>query len=782
MKVDRYEIFLDFDFSNGSYKGYEKITLENDEDTTTLDAVRLKILKVKVNGREVDFTQTEDKIIVKTGNFSGGLEIEFEGKVAERRLIGIYKASYKDGYIITTQFEATHARDFIPCFDHPALKARFKLFVKVDKGLKVISNMPIVSVKDEGDKVIYEFDETPKMSTYLLYLGIGNFEEISDQTKKPTIIVATVPGKIQKGKFAMDIARKVIDFYEKYFEIPYQLPKVHLIAVPEFAYGAMENWGAITFRESALLADDSSSVYQRFRVAEVVAHELAHQWFGNLVTLKWWDDLWLNESFATFMAYKSLKDIFPQWDSEGAFIFAETLSALEKDSLSTTHPIEARVRDVFEIEQLFDDISYGKGASVLRMVEGFVGFDVFRRGVVNYLNRFSFSNAQGSDFWNSISEVSGSNISDIMEDWITKPGYPMVKVRVSGRSITLEQERFSLLGNVENLTYKIPITLEVNGKFLTHLMSKEREIIEFESEIKSLKVNVNKTGFYRVFYDTDLVFNAKLSELDKWGIINDYWAFLLAGKISYTEYERIISRFFNDKSFLIVNELSNQLFTLYAINPDKYQGISKEFHRIQLREWRNDKSEVGRLTYSNILHRLAVMDEDFSLGLSEMFKFYDSLDSDVKQGVATAYAVIYEEGSLDDLLQRFRKESFDEERLRYLTAMLFFRKPYLVGNTLSLILSGDVKKQDIPYTLATAAYNPYAKAVVFNWIKTHINFIREAYKGTGILGRRLAEIIPLIGIGMEREIEEFFAKLDMPEGVIGIKSGLELLKAYSKLK
>ncbi|MEM4041945.1 MAG: M1 family metallopeptidase [Saccharolobus sp.] len=780
MKVNRYEIFLDFDFRNGTYKGYEKISLEGEK--VVLDAVDLKINKVKANGKEVEFIQENDKLIIKSEGEINNLEIEFEGKVSEKKLTGIYKASYKDGYIITTQFEATHARDFIPCFDSPNLKAVFKLFVKVDKGLKVISNMPVVSIKEENNKVIYEFDETPKMSTYLLYLGIGDFEEIVDEKEKPMIIVATTKGKSKRGLFAINVARKTIEFYERYFEIPYQLPKVHLIAIPEFAAGAMENWGAITFRETALLADESSSTAQKFRVSEVVAHELAHQWFGNLVTLKWWNDLWLNESFATFMSHKAISNIFPSWNFWGNFVLGQTARALDRDSLSTTHPIEAHVSDPHEIEQMFDDISYGKGASILRMIEAYVNEENFRRGVVNYLNKFKFSNAEGRDLWDSISEAYGKDISTIMADWITKPGYPVVTVRVNGNKVILEQERFSILGNVENIIYKIPLTMEINGKVRTFLFDKERDVIDVGEEIKSIKVNINKTGFYRVFYDSDLVFNAKLSELEKWGIVNDYWAFLLANKVSFNEYKRVITKFFHDKEFLVTNEISNELFILHAINQEKYKEIAREFHTIQLGKWRNDKTELGRLTYSNILYRLAVIDEDFALGLSEMFRFYDNLDADLKQGVAVAYAIINEENALDEILDRYRKEKFDEDKLRYLTSMLFFKKPYLVGNTLSLMLNGEIKKQDIPYTLVTVALNPYAKEVVFSWIKMHINFIREAYKGTGILGRRLIDIIPLIGIGREKEVEEFFTNLDMPEASVGIKSGLELLKAYSRLK
>jgi Aminopeptidase N len=777
--VEKYEIFLDF---NGyDYEGIEKIYLTSNEEKLELDSLDLEIESVKSDGREVKFEVKGEKLIIYD-KVERELEVRFKGKASRDSILGIYVAPYNGKGMITTQFEAIYARRFIPCFDHPAMKARFRLSVRVEKGLKVISNMPVEKIEEDANgKVIYHFQETPRMSTYLLYLGIDDFEEIADDSKRPTIILATVPGKSMRGLFAINVGRKVIEFLRKIFRDTLSITESSFDTSSGIRSGAMENWGAITFRETALLADDSSSVYQKFRVAEVVAHELAHQWFGNLVTLKWWDDLWLNESFATFMSHKAISQLFPSWNFWGYFVLNQTSKALEKDSVSTTHPIEAHVKDPNEVEQMFDDISYGKGASILRMIEAYVGEENFRRGVVNYLKKFSYSNAQGSDLWNSISEVYGSNISPIMADWITKPGYPMVRVSVSGNRVNLEQERFSVLGNVENLTYKIPLTMEVNGKIVTHLLDKERETITFEEDIKSFKANVNRTGFYRVLYNSYLVFNAKLSELDKWGIINDYWAFLLAGKIDFKEYERIISKFFNDKDFLPVNELSNELFTLYAINPDKYQGISKEFHRIQLKNWRNSKDELGRLTYSNILYRLAAMDDEFSLGLSEMFRFYDSLDSDTRQGVAVAYAITYEEDAIDELLERYRK-SFDEEKLRYLTSMLFFRKPYLVGNTLSLILSGEIKKQDIPYTLSVVSYNPYAKSAVLSWIKMHVNFMREAYKGTGILGRRLAEVIPLIGIGAEKETEQFFSNLKMPEGERGIRTGLELLKAYSRLK
>ncbi|MEM4372900.1 MAG: M1 family aminopeptidase, partial [Metallosphaera sp.] len=255
MKINSYDIHVIFNFKESTYKGTEIINLDT-EDGVELDAVGLEIHSVEIDGRSADFKLEDNKVKVKTGKFSGDLRVTFSGKVRDT-LVGIYRAPYNGSYMFSTQFESSHAREFIPCVDHPAYKAKFRLSVTVDRGLQVISNMPVKETREEGDQVTYVFHETPPMSTYLLYVGVGKFEEFRLQNV-PEIIVATVPGKISKAKLPAEFARDFIRKYEEYYGIKYQLPKVHLIAVPEFAFGAMENWGAITFRETALLADEKS--------------------------------------------------------------------------------------------------------------------------------------------------------------------------------------------------------------------------------------------------------------------------------------------------------------------------------------------------------------------------------------------------------------------------------------------------------------------------------------------------------------------------------------------
>src|SRR5881409_3662545 len=461
LKVESYDIFLDVDLSKLRFDGKVKIRLESEADVK-LDAVDLEVSQVKANGSPVKYQMSGEGLSVKTGKFSGTLDIDYRGTISEK-LVGFYKAAYDGGYIASTQFEAASARRMLPSIDHPAHKAEFKLTVKTDKDLDVISNTPLTSSKIEGSKKVVEFQKTPRMSTYLLYLGVGKFEEVKEKHDGVEYAVATVPGKSSGAKFPLDVAKESVQFFEKYFGIKYVLPKLHLVAVPEFAAGAMENWGAITFREIALLIDKDSSVRIKKLVSEVIAHEVSHQWFGNLVTMKWWDDLWLNESFATFMAAKALDSMFPRWVVWQDFVRGETAGALALDSLNSTHPIEAKVRSPEEIEELFDEISYGKGASILRMIEAYIGPDKFQKGVSKYLQQFRYSNASGSDLWNHLEQASGLDVSRVMEAWIGKVGYPVVKVSLSSGKLVLEQERFLLSGARDKQTWPIPVTIAVDG-------------------------------------------------------------------------------------------------------------------------------------------------------------------------------------------------------------------------------------------------------------------------------------------------------------------------------
>src|SRR5438445_2453141 len=571
-EVKQYDLFMDVDFIGLKYTGKRTIDLTTTGDVN-LDAVNLQVLSVRSGTRNILFKQNGPVVEIQTGRFSGPLEVEYKGKVSDN-FTGLYKASFGEGYVLSTHLEAVQARKVLPCVDHPAYKAHFKVTVRTDADLSVISNMPIDSEKNEGNKKITSFQKTPKMSTYLLYLGVGKWVKKKDHRGKTELYSAYA--KRSKGEikmdFAFEAAKNVLDYYESYFGIPYELPKLHQVAVPEFAYGAMENWGAITYREIRLHVDKDTTVQTKKAVASVVAHEIAHMWFGDLVTMKWWDDIWLNESFATFMGQKSIDFAYPQWTIWQDFVRTQTAGAQARDGLKSTHPIEAKVSDPAEIEELFDEISYGKGASILRMIEAYIGPDNFQKGVANYLQQFRYSNAAGRDFWTRLQQASGTEVNRIMEAWISKAGYPIVTVSLSNAKLKLEQERFLLAGGIKKQTWPIPVTISVDGKTQQLLLDKEKTEVKI-SNPKSLKLNVDRTGFYRTDYRGSelqaLVWGGELSGLDRYGIANDAWAFLNSSRMSWRQYQNLLERSFSHEEYLATFETSVRLTTISMIAPTR---------------------------------------------------------------------------------------------------------------------------------------------------------------------------------------------------------------------
>src|SRR6267378_3612402 len=745
-QVKEYDLYLDIDFDALKFSGKVRIDMSSTGDIS-LDAVDLEVADVKTNGRNIPFEQRGDVVDIQTGRFSGQLEVDYKGKVSES-LTGFYKAPYGDKYILTTHFEAGHARRLIPCIDHPAYKADFKLTVRTRNDLSVISNMPVESDKKEGTQKTVTFEKTPKMSTYLLYLGIGKFEEDRSRHNKTELYAASVvrpDGKIKTG-LAFEAAQKSLEFYEKYFGIPYDLPKLHMIAVPEFAYGAMENWGAITFREILLHADKDTSTSTKKSIVEVIAHEIAHMWFGDLVTMKWWDDLWLNESFATFMDYKSTDRAYPEWKVWQDFIRTSTSGAMGRDSLTKTHPIMARVHDPEEIEELFDEISYGKGASILRMIEAYIGSENFKRGVAQYLQRFRYSNASGNDLWSNLQEASGTDVSRIMEGWISQEGFPVVKASLVGSKLILEQERFLLTGGTSKQTWPIPITMNVDGKTQSLLLDKKRAEVNLPTTPRSLKVNVDRTGFYVVQYDGQelqgFVWKAAPSPFDRWGLINDAKAFLLSGLMPFKEYLNLIEKYEKEEEYLPAIEVSDQLSFLYQIAPSRLVETSRKFHSAGLKAFET-KNDDNSITLKGIIAaRLTLLDDAYAKLAGSKFKDLANVEPDMKRSVVMGYA--RSSNDHDGLMGRFVKSMTDEERLRFLEGLVSFKKPELIAKTLDFALSGKVKRQDVRNVIFYATANPDGRTVVWQWFKKNMAKLEEMYSGTAQFSIILREYFSII--------------------------------------
>jgi tricorn protease interacting factor F2/3 len=710
--------------------------------------------------------------------------VEYAGRIPDS-LAGIYRAPYENTHIVTTHFEAAQARRMFPCVDRPDVKAEFKLTVRIDNDLEAISNMPIESQKDDGDKKIVIFGKTPRMSTYLLYLGVGKFQTHTTKVGDTDIILATTPGKAKLGAFAENEARKAIEFFNSYYQIPYALPKVHLIAVPEFAMGAMENWGAITFREILLLIDANMSARGKMRSAMAIAHELAHQWFGDLVTMKWWDDIWLNESFATFMAYKAIDSAHPEWRIWTNFFngkpTAESLAgAMGQDSTVSTHPIQVQVNSPDEIEQIFDAISYGKGAHVLQMIEAYVGEEAFREGVRRYLSAHAYANATGNDLWSAIEDASGKPVKAIMSTWIRQAGFPVVTASRFNGTLTLKQERFLISRYPEKVRWPIPLIFEVNGERRSILMEGAEQEIEV-GDLKSLRINPDRLGFYAVHYKglDDIIWRSKLSSYDRWGVLFDTFSFLLSGRTNFNQYIETLSNFERETDTLPAQELSDQITLLYSLVPPKILDISKRVHRGLLETFKGRTDEKSLILEGMLASRLAVVDPDYAATLARDFNDYGKTPPDMRLAVATAYA--RSTNDLDGLTRKYRESSSDEDRIQFLQSMTTFSDGELVKRTLNFAISGEVKRQDVISVVIAATENPQVKDMTWEWLKSNIGKLQELYQGTGILSTVFMSNIPVLCVGRLSEAEGFFAKNAISDADAGIKVGLEKLRVYDRL-
>jgi tricorn protease interacting factor F2/3 len=789
MKIEKYELHLDVNDAEYSYTGKEKIFLEAEDETLVLNSVGLEIRRILVNGQEsrFDLREAAEELLIE-GQLRGktAVEIEFSAKIS-RSLSGFYlaKGPQPEAEMLTTQFESSGARRAFPCLDHPAYKARFSLSLTIREDLEAISNMPIASRQSGGGKKTITFEETPRMSTYLLYFGIGRFDERVEKVDGKQVILAAPKGLLTSSRFPTDISKESLRYYEDYFAFPYMLPKLHLISVPQFAAGAMENWGAITMREIYLDIGPSTSGRYRKLTAEVIAHEVVHHWFGDLVTMKWWNDLWLNESFATFMAYKVVDHLFPEWDSWGDFVIARTAAAMSGDALAHSHPIDVEVKNPNEVAQIFDDISYGKGGSVLRMLESYVGEAAFRNGLRAYLLKHAYDNAVGQDLWNAIEKSSGQPVIRIMESWVKTQGYPMITAQEKEGKIVLQQERFFLGDGKSEQIWPVPLTIQRRGTSESVLM--EAANLEV-GQADFIKLNADETGFYRVRYDERLWGNIlsnrdQLSRLDIWGLINDLYAFLISGRMNLTDYLHRVEAFAGATDRLVVEEIAGQYSRLGLLLPENKAVAerARRFFRTHLE--RIGEKKEGESQNISILRGLlsrerSIVDPEFARQLSGLSKNFSQADPDLRAAVALSEALAHNDFSA---LQRLLAGSkSDEDKAKLIAAMGWLQGDENLGRGLELIKSEGIKKQDTFIFYGAAAANPKGREFIFQHLSFAVRQLRTDFADTGAPSRILEQIIPLIGIGREKEMVDMLERLRSPDIETGIEKGKEFLGIYSK--
>ncbi len=730
----------------------------------TLHAKELEIHSALFQSGKKEFPATiklnpskEELILTFPQSIKGkaNLVIQFKG-VHNDRMYGFYRSTYtikgKEQHLLTSQFEAANARAAFPCFDEPAFKATFDVSLTIPSKWFPISNMLIKKQKSlpKGRKQVW-FHTSPKMSTYLLYLGAGDFKFLSTKKGKVLIRVLATPDKINLGHLALNYTKTFLQFFEDYFGIPYPLPKVDVIAIPDFASGAMENWGAITFREIALLGDEKTSVFVKQNIAITVAHELAHQWFGNLVTMQWWDDLWLNESFATFMSFKAVNAAFPDWDLPLQYFYDTIATALGADQLLSTHPINVTVKTPGEIDEIFDAISYDKGGSVLTMLEAYVGETSFRKGLSSYLKKYSYKNATKFDLWNAIQQAhGGKSISSLVERWITQPGYPLLHVEKVPGGYKVIQKRFTLLGKSLPQSWTVPINyLTVDGKQKSFLLTQKNTTLKETG--KWIKLNHHQSGFYRVQYDADtldelgsLLRQQKVSPIDAAGIENDLFSLTLAGQYSLRDYLFFLENNCLEGGYPLNEGVSVHLSTLFRLTYGKelfssVQRISILFHRRLLNRigWERKEHERNTLT---LLRGMALVNLGMAgheITLQKLAAIFQSIkegkngvDPNIRGAVYNVVAWTGNEATYHYFLERYKTEKIPEESRKLLRALGLFKEKHLLEKALELSQSSTVRLQDSIMIPITVSVNPAVEpSLLWHWTKINWKMLMKKYGG-----------------------------------------------------
>jgi len=810
-----YDIEFEPDFKKFTFRGTEKISIRVPRlvNKIVLHAAELEIKKCQIswNGKEIKSktqldVKTEQLTITLPQKISGTaiISIDFIGQLNDK-LVGFYRSKYKykgkEKHLATTQFEAADARRAFPCWDEPEAKATFDVSLLVDNNHTAISNMPVISKKKTGLKTLYRFDTTPIMSTYLLYLAVGEFEYISSKSGKTLIRVITTYGKKHQGKLSLEFTKQFLSYFEKYFKIKYPLPKLDMIAIPDFASGAMENWGAITFRETILLYDPkTSSTETKQHIAEVIAHEIAHQWFGNLVTMKWWNDLWLNESFATFMATKAVDALYPEWDFWDQFLISEMTGGLSLDSLKSSHPIDVPVKSPADVRQIFDEISYNKGGCVLMMLENFIGEDNFQKGLHGYLKKHEYANATTEDLWNSLGSISRQPVRQMMNTWVRQIGYPVIEAQVKDSKLRLSQRRFLLEGNEKTKqgNWIIPLSVRTGDKVVSKLM-KGPVTIPYKADW--FKVNDGQKGFYRVKYDETAleslgkrVEEKAISNVDRWSIHHDLFALCVSNQISFKNYLDFVRHYEDEDDYVVLSDIIGSLNFFYTIlsKEEVWQEIkefnrdffNKVFSRLGWDTVRGEKPTTALLR-GQIISSLGRLEDEKIISeaksrFSNLLKT-GQLNPDLRGPIYSTIAWSGDAVTYQKILDLYRKAPTQEEMVRLLSSLANFQDKKLLSKTLSFTLSKEVRTQNLFQPIARMVTNPQGKELVWPWIKQNWKGIVSRFGvGNPLLNRIIGSVSIEADLEKEKKIKKFFTKHHVPGTEMKLAQTLERIRIHAK--
>ncbi len=725
------------------------------DGTIRLHTKQLDIVRTLVNNQEVSemYTEQDELIIPHKGAGRVTIEVEYRLKV-EDSMHGIYPCYYEiDGKkheLYATQFESHHAREAFPCIDEPEAKATFDVTL-ITNVTTVLGNMPIVTQRTDGDTLTTTFATTPRMSSYLVAFAVGDFQRATAKTQSgvEVNIYATKAHRAEALAWALEHAVKSIEFFDDYFAVPYPLPKSDHVALPDFSSGAMENWGLITYREVALLADpETATISGKRYITTVIAHELSHQWFGNLVTMKWWDNLWLNESFATIMEYLPPDALHPDWNVWFDFATNEGVAALRRDSIDGVQPVQVDVNHPDEIGALFDGaIVYAKGGRLLRMMQLWIGDDAFRKGLKTYFMRHEYDNTVGDDLWKALSETSGKDVSTLMNTWITQPGYPVVRATLNNDTLTLTQEQF-FVGPHTDSDRLWPIPLDASDPRLPDIM-KERSVTAPYTSDQALYLNRRNTGHFITLYDAGLrariigdILAGRLNEVQRAQYLTEQTLLARGGYVSSATLVELLTAFQNEANEKVWQVMAMAIADLKRfVEQDSVAEKNlrrfvatlarPQFERLgwdKIAGESEDDSELRALLIGFMIYG-----ED-KLAIEEATRRYRSsgvegIDPELRATILTA-VIRYANDSrdMDTLLDLYRKSS-DAELKSTLTVALTSTKDERQLNRLIDLLSDTdtIRQQDTLYWYVDLLRNREGRVAAWKWMRSHWAWIDERF-------------------------------------------------------
>ena len=774
-----YAIRIVPNLDNFTFAGSEsvKLNVRSPVHQLVLNGLELKIEAASVDGKELPLsaikTDNEKELLTLTlpSELAAGdhaLTLRFTGKINQQGQ-GLFYMRYQEQgsgarkVMLGTQFEATDARRFFPCWDEPAFRARFQLTVVVPENWLAVSNMPIESEqKIAGGKEV-RFAPTPPMSSYLNVFVAGELDFIESQVGPTQIRVIATKGKAELGRYALEASAEILKYYNDYFGVPYPLPKLDQIAIPGGFGGAMENWGGITYYESRLLFDPkSSSGETKQNIYEVLAHEMAHMWFGDLVTMAWWDNLWLNEGFASWMGSKCTAHFNPQWEvwlarelprDPTRRIGIAKEAAMEGDARSTTHPIQQRIATEAEANSAFDDITYKKGQSFLRMLESFLGEDVFRDGIRQYIAAHKYSNTTTADLWNALSEASNKSVGEIAAGWTEQPGFPVVTVkREADGKVRLTQERFTVnFKNAPPLLWQIPLTYSVVGETpATLLMTDKTAALENIPADRALKLNLNGAGNYRVEYDDrswELLLKAlpKLGVEDRVNLMSDAWALVQAGRAPVSLYFGLVEKLPASTDLAEREQIINVLDFVNGLlvgssERERFQRYARSLLRPTFATlgWEPKPDEppnAGRLRASLIGALGHLNDPEIIAGCRERFEKYlahpASLPPDLRAPVLAVVGRYADEKTWNKLHELGLKTTSIEDQQNYYEALACATDPKLVKKTLAIALTDELPTSRAIFLVSRVARDSGHPDIAWEFAKANMKALLAKVDAAG---------------------------------------------------